>query len=186
MPEKSEPIEVAVSVSEMARIVGLSRSRFHQLLKQGVFPQPRKCDRTSRPYYDQLGQSSCIEVRRTRLGLNGQTVMFYARRLGGLDIPMPTTTSKRSDAQNSSLCGKRKMITSNQRPKPQYVAIIEGLRQLGLLDLTEQNVVAAMSDVFPQGSQDQPYETVLLALFRHLVRRNSGDNVGRQQDISNQ
>jgi hypothetical protein len=39
---RQEPgdMRAGVSVSEMARMVGLSRQRFHQLVQCGVFPQP--------------------------------------------------------------------------------------------------------------------------------------------------
>ena len=40
MREPNEPTKVAVSVAEMARMVGLSRARFYQLRRAGVFPTP--------------------------------------------------------------------------------------------------------------------------------------------------
>ena len=67
---RQEPTEVkaGVSVSDMARTVGLSRQRFHQLVKEGVFPQPLLDEATGRPYYDESGQTQCLEVRHRNCG----------------------------------------------------------------------------------------------------------------------
>ena len=42
--------KVAVSVAEMAMMVGLSRVRFYQLVDAGVFPRPERHAETGRPY----------------------------------------------------------------------------------------------------------------------------------------
>jgi hypothetical protein len=59
----NEPTKVAVSISEMARMVGLSRQRFHQL-KGTTFPEPMRDPETNRPFYDEELQQLCLEVRR--------------------------------------------------------------------------------------------------------------------------
>ena len=59
---------------------GLSRQRFSQLVKAGVFPEPLRDGATGRPYYDGPGQEACLEVRRRNCGANGRVVLFYARR----------------------------------------------------------------------------------------------------------
>lgn len=173
VPETSGPQQVAVSVSDMARLVGLSRSRFHQLLKEGFFPAPQKCPDTGRPFYDLLSQTSCLEIRRTHFGLNGRTVMFYARRFGRLDAVQPK--ARPLGAQSSS-ARKKETAPASPSVKAKHAALIESLKQLGLHDLNEQKVAAAVSEVYPQGIEGQPQEAVLLAAFRHLVRQNSGSN----------
>jgi hypothetical protein len=70
--------KMVVSVSEMARMVGLSRQRFHQLMPAGVFPQPQRND--ARPFYDEPTQQQCLEVRRRNCGVNGKVVSFDAQR----------------------------------------------------------------------------------------------------------
>ena len=40
MPERNEPIKEVASVSDMARMLNLSRGRFYELMKAGIFPQP--------------------------------------------------------------------------------------------------------------------------------------------------
>lgn len=173
MPETSGPQQVAVSVSDMARLVGLSRSRFHQLLKEGFFPAPQKCPETGRPFYDSLSQTSCLEIRRTHFGLNGRTIMFYARRFGRLDSVLPK--ARPLGAQSSS-ARKKKAASASPTVKSKHAALIESLKQLGLHDMKEQNVAAAINETYPQGIEGQPHEAVLLTVFRHLVRQNSGGN----------
>ncbi|MBL9000171.1 MAG: hypothetical protein JNK25_03430 [Phycisphaerae bacterium] len=159
----------------MARLVGLSRSRFHQLLKEGFFPAPQKCPTTGRPFYDSQGQTSCLEIRRTHFGINGRTVMFYARRFGRLDAVQPK--ARPLGAQSLS-ARKKKSTPPASTAKPKHAVLIDSLRQLGLNDLSEQKVAAAVAEACPQGVEGQPHEAVLLAVFRHLVRQNSGRNVG--------
>jgi hypothetical protein len=50
--------KVAVSVSEMARLVGLSRARFYQLIGTGTFPAPSYDPGSGRPYYDHEQQQA--------------------------------------------------------------------------------------------------------------------------------
>ena len=71
----------AVSVTEMARMVGLSRSRFYQLIGT-AFPHPERQPGTGRPVYTEELQQVCLEVRRRNCGIDGKPVLFYARRLG--------------------------------------------------------------------------------------------------------
>lgn len=78
--EKPDGAKAGVSISDMARAVGLSRQRFHQLVKAGVFPEPLRDGTTGRPYYDGTGQTQCAEVRRRNCGVNGKVVLFYAHR----------------------------------------------------------------------------------------------------------
>lgn len=63
------------SVSEMARRLGLSRARFYQLVKSGVFPPPLRSG-TRRPSYPCDLQEQCLAIRETRVGFNGLPVLF--------------------------------------------------------------------------------------------------------------
>src|SRR5437016_4078439 len=84
------PSKIAVSVSDMARMVGLSRARFYQLMKLGVFPCPLRDPSKKRPYFDQKLQETCLEVRRRNCGVNGEPVLFYARRQPTAPAPSKT------------------------------------------------------------------------------------------------
>ncbi|HEY1189470.1 MAG TPA: hypothetical protein VGE74_17590 [Gemmata sp.] len=52
--------KAAVSVAEMVRMCGLSRSRFHQLIGT-AFPHPERQPETDRPSYTEAQQKVCLE-----------------------------------------------------------------------------------------------------------------------------
>jgi len=68
------------SVSELAKKLGLSRARFYQLQKTGVFPEPVYCLYTRRPFFPMDLQEICLEIRKTGIGHNGRPVIFYSKR----------------------------------------------------------------------------------------------------------
>ena len=74
-----DPVGIC-SVTEMARKVGLSRARFHQLRKLSVFPEPVYSRRTKRGYYTPELQKKCIEIRNTGIDQNGEPVIFNTQR----------------------------------------------------------------------------------------------------------
>ena len=49
----SDETKAIVTVSEMARMCGLSRARFYQLQKAGIFPPPERNAETDRPFYSE-------------------------------------------------------------------------------------------------------------------------------------
>jgi hypothetical protein len=166
----------AVSISEMARMVGLSRSRFHQLLKSGVMPPPQTDPETNRPFYNAEGQAVCLRVRQANQGVNGKRVMFYNRPFGAHLSAKPRSLG----AQSSSSARKKKAEPKQIASKPSKLdLLVEGLKSLGLPNVTAAEASAAIHQVFPIDSQRPADEEVLLKVFRHLVRQNSGGNHGR-------
>lgn len=141
--------KAAVSVSEMARMVSMSRARFYQLINDGVFPKPEYEVSTSRPFYGEVAQQSCLEVRRRNQGINGRPVLFYPTRT--------TTTVKRP-------------TKSKPRPTNQHVDLIDSLACLGL-SVSAQQVEKAITECFPGGLVDDQ-GVVVRTLFLHLKRQN--------------
>ena len=68
------------SVTAMAKKLILSRSRFYDLLNQGVLPRPVNCPGTDHLFYTLELQQQCLQVKQTGIGVNGQPVMFYLPR----------------------------------------------------------------------------------------------------------
>ncbi len=68
------------SKSAMARKLALSRSRFYDLIKQGVFPRSVNCPGTNHLFYTFKLQQQCLQVKQTGIGVNGQPVLFYLPR----------------------------------------------------------------------------------------------------------
>jgi predicted DNA-binding transcriptional regulator AlpA len=155
------PLKMAVTVAEMARMVGLSRARFYQLMKQGVFPQPRMDESKKRPFYDQELQKACLEVRRRNQGVNGQVVLFYARR----QEIAPTKAKVRKG-----------VVVPKTEP---HGELVEALRSLGLTTVTAAEVGQAVTELFGGRTSGKDEGEVIRAVFLHLKRRNTGDNVGR-------
>jgi hypothetical protein len=161
MRDQSVQTKAVVTVSEMARMVGLSRSRFYQLVEVGVFPQPVYSVANRRPIYVEESQRVCLEVRRRNCGVNGQPVLFYSR-----GHPLPTQTKPPRMA----------------KPKPpkadNHADLIDGLAALGLTK-TAAEVEAAIKSAYPTGVNGTDQGEVLRQVFLHLKRQNAGDKVGR-------
>src|SRR5438445_11373507 len=83
-----------VSVSQMAKMVGLSRARFYHLIGT-AFPHPLYDVTTRRPVYSEEFQQVCLEVRRRNCGIDGKPVLFYARR-PGTTVSVPKARRKLS------------------------------------------------------------------------------------------
>jgi hypothetical protein len=159
--QDSTEIRAGVSISEMARAVGLSRQRFYQLVRDGVFPAPLKDETSSRPYYDEATQQQCLEIRRRNFGINSQVVLFYARRQS-----QPTPKPHPTKAQPTK--------------SDQHADILDGLKSLGLSSATAAQVAEAIKTLFPRGTDSEDAGEVIRAVFVRLRRKNSAENVGRK------
>ena len=158
----SDETKAVVTVSEMARMVGLSRARFYQLQKAGIFPPPERDAETGRPFYTEALQKVCLEVRRRNCGANGEPILFYARR-----VPLPPPALK-----------PRKQKTTAPKAE-QHPELMEAVQGLGLAGVTAAQVGAAVKEVYPQGMAGIDQSEVVRAVFLHLRRRDSSGNVGR-------
>lgn len=140
--------KTAVNISEMARMCGLSRARFYQLIGT-AFPHPVYDLSSRRPFFDEEMQKTCLEVRRRNCGIDGKPILFYAKRL-------PTApTRTRSPAPKSS---------------PIVPEVLDGLRSLGM-QVSSVQVDAAIKDLFPSGTAGVETGDVIRAVFIHLQRQ---------------
>ena len=142
----------AVSVSQMATMVGLSRQRFYQLMGN-VFPWPVYNIATKRPFYPEELQRVCLEVRHRNCGIDGRPVLFYSNGHREEGQPAP----------------KRK---AKSRPE-KYADLIGGLKSLGL-STTAGQVTAAIKECFPDGTTGTGQGEVIRAVFLRLKQQNSG------------
>jgi hypothetical protein len=147
----------AVTIAEMARMVGLSRSRFYQLIGKAM-PEPNR-DEAGRPYYTEEQQRTIIEVRRRNCGIDGKPILFYAPRNS-----IPTSSPRRPS--------KPKQVND------QHAEIVDGIRALGLVANVAQ-VDQAIKELFPDGLGGVDPGEVIRQVFLSLKRRDSSDNVGR-------
>lgn len=119
-----------VTVSEMAELCQLSRSRFYDLLEAGVFPKPALHPSSKRPMYDRTLQEICLEIRQTGIGANGLPVLFNRK-------PTKRALSKplRKPAEEA---------------QPDHAALLDALKGLGLTT-TPQAVSEALTAIYPYG-----------------------------------
>jgi hypothetical protein len=153
----SNELKAVVSVSEMARMVRLSRARFYELVRAGVFPVP--VYEKGRPIYTEELQETCLEVRRRNRGVNGEPVLFYARRVAAPPTPKKRT-SPAPAARNKDIQG-----------------LLEGLNALGLTTATAAQIEEVTRELYQSGTNGLDQADVLRAVFLELRRRNSTGSV---------
>jgi hypothetical protein len=150
--------KAVVSVAEMARMVGLSRARFYQLVGT-TFPWPLYDVASRRPFYDERLQMACIDARRRNCGVDGKPVLFYSRRPAtALPLPKPKKAAANDD---------------------KHADLVDGLKGLGLAVVTAAQVGEAVKELYPNGVPESANGEVLRAVFLRLKRQNTSDNVRR-------
>jgi hypothetical protein len=164
---KLMPSKAAICIKEMAALVGLSRQRFMQLVKSGVFPAPLKDESTGRPYFTDEMQATCLAVRCRNHGVNGQVVMFYARR----SVNMTPACHQIA----------RKPTTEKPRTSDRHADIVSSLHGLGLSSATGKQVFDAVTELFPRGTEKLDQGQVVRAVFLHLRGKNSKEKVGSKE-----
>jgi predicted DNA-binding transcriptional regulator AlpA len=149
------PTKVAVSVAEMSKMVGLSRARFYQLMEAGVFPRPERHAESGRPFYSEEQQKVVLDVRRRNCGINGQPVLFYARRLPSGPTPAKPTRSK----------------TARAKPTPKaepHADLLAAVHALGLTAVTAAQLAKAVVEVFPNGTTGVDDGELVRSVFLRL------------------
>ncbi len=151
----NDELKAAVTVAEMARIIGMSRSRLYQLIGK-AFPEPNR-DESGRPYFDEDQQRTIIEVRRRNCGIDGKPILFYAPR-NSISAPQPKRRSK------------PKAASSNQHDD-----IIEGVRALGLTAATAAQVEQSLTESFPNGTVGVDPGEVIRSVFLSIKRQDTAN-----------
>jgi predicted DNA-binding transcriptional regulator AlpA len=142
------------SITAMAKKLILSRSRFYDLLNQGVFPKPVNCPGSNHLFYTLELQQQCLQVKQTGIGINGKPVLFYSPR--------------------KHKAGKNKCAEDTN---PDYFA----MRLLGLLKnmgatLKISQLRAILKRMYPDGFPEWPIDqTELRKIFNHAGGENRND-----------
>ena len=142
------PLKAAVSVSTQCRLLRMSRSQFYWHVKRGTFHAPLYLASNKRPYFTASMVEDNLRARETGVGVNNEYVIFYER------LPTGTKTSAKTKVDHSGL--------------------LEGLRKLGLSEVTTEQIEAALAVCFPKGTISQDEADVLRTVFRHLKRSGAG------------
>ena len=146
-----------LSISQMAKLLNLSRSRIYQLIEQNILLKPVYLISNKRPVYTKEMAIVNLEVKGRNQGINGQVLMFYTAR--NIDRVIPSKKVKKSpqsDTQNS-----------------QYTDLIDALESLGLEGITPAQIDSAMRACFPTTVPDSSDDEKLTTVFRYLKRQNT-------------
>lgn len=149
-PTTVRPTKAAISVSEMCRLLDLSRSQFYLHVGRGTFHPPLYMVRNRRPFFTAVMAEENLHAKQTGIGVNGQYVLFYEKQ----------SVSESEKPRRSS--------------KSNYAGLIASLQSLGLDNVTQTKVDAAVESCFPGGTDGHDESEVLRAVFRQLKRLESG------------
>jgi len=134
----------------MADLCEISRSRFYELMKAGVFPKPVQHPSSSRPLYTLDLIEKCLQIKQTGVTMNGTPVMFNRK----LKKAVPTK-------HNGKPAPKEKTID------PLIEPILDAVKALGLTT-TLQAVSEAVAAFYPTGIADQDQGDVIRRTFLYL------------------
>jgi hypothetical protein len=149
---KTRLVKAAISVTEMSRILGLSRGHFWFLAKTtGIFPMPVYHIRTRRPIYTAELQQVCQRVKATHVGLNGEYYAFNSPRKNNLQKPKSRGSAK-----------------ANGRRTGKFAELTGALRELGL-ETTDSQIQKAVDQLYPSGFENCD-GVVIRAVFQHIRR----------------
>jgi len=157
MPNQSastaSTLKSAVSVSQMAKMLSLSRSRLYELVEQGIFWPPVYSVADHRPFFPRDIQEANLRIRADQIGANGQFVIFYERQ-------------PRQQTQSQSTAANRRQNNQNNVA----ASLLQSLRSLGMTDVTRPQVEQVLAECFPNGTAGTDESTVLRTVYRHLRR----------------
>lgn len=127
-----------VTLQELCEMLGISKSRFYQLQKRGIFPAPQRTS-SNRPVFDQTLSQQCVEIVRSRVGLNGEPVLF-----------------NRKPVQEPS---KKRPVTG----KAKHEDLIASLASLGV-NATAAQVEEALKGIPAEASEPERIKALFLVL----------------------
>jgi predicted DNA-binding transcriptional regulator AlpA len=160
----SNNLPTVLSVSQMAKVLQISRARFYQCLEAGYFLKPQYTGETHRPYYTAEMAQTNLDAKRTNVGINGKICLFYSPRNSQIS---PAPKSNGSKAAKGKTNGNA------------HADLIAGLAALGLTGITSSQIQAALSHCYPDGYQNIAEGEVLRNLYLYIKCQNSTDNVNR-------
>jgi predicted DNA-binding transcriptional regulator AlpA len=141
-----QQVKAAITVSEMCKLLKMSRTQFYDHVKRGTFHAPLRLG-NGRPFFNASQVQENINTKEIGVGVNGEFVIFYNRKAP------PTDTHYQ---------GARK-----KPPKKAFSDLLARLNQLGLSPTTQQ-VEDAVAECYPQGFGNDDENEVLRTIFRHL------------------
>lgn len=140
----------AYSVSEMCRLLKMSRTQFYEHLKKGTFHEPGRLP-NNRPFFTASQVADNLNVKEMGVGINGEYTLFYSRSSPAID------TNNKNESKSQPIS------------KNKHSDLISSLKSLGL-NPTSKEVENAVEACYPNGSDRLDETDVLRMVFRHLKR----------------
>ena len=162
MLDNNPHIPDVLSISQMAKLLNLSRSRFYQLMSENIFLPPKYSSDSKRPFYTREIAERNLEVKKNNVGINGKVVLFYSKNSS------TTYVHKKKSQKNRS---------NNTSTEDNHQDLKEGLLALGLSNVSDAQIESALKQSFPQGTENIPEGEVLRAVFLSIKRRNTEHNL---------
>ena len=150
MTAQQSSTRAAATVTEVAAFCQLSRSRFYELVKARVFPEPVHNATTTRPIYTRKLIEKCLEIRHTGVGLDGRIVLFNQKR----------TTHMAPRRKHETA-----LATKQESP---HADLLAGLKSLGMLDVTDRQIEPIVRELFPNGREGHDLGELIRAVFLKL------------------
>ena len=133
-----------ITLQELCDQLGISKGRYYTLQRRGIFPAPQRTS-SNRPVFDQTLTQQCVEVVRSRVGINGEPILFNRK-------PVQEPSKKRATPV-----------------KGKHEDLIAALGSLGL-SVTAEQVTAAIASL-PDGGADMDEPRLIRAVFLYLKKQ---------------
>ena len=157
--DNNNSIPEVVSINKLCSLMGISRSRYYQILSEGLILPPIYSD-SKRPYFTKEMAIKNLEVKKNNVGVNGKICIFYNVR----DSPI-------SSAKNNNTKKKKNKTTDK------YADLIDGLASLGLDEFNNSQVEESLKKCFPNGTDNVEEGEILRQVYCLIKAQNSTDNV---------
>jgi hypothetical protein len=156
---EEKPIPEYLSINNLCSLMGISRSRYYQLISEGLILPPVQSD-SKRPYFTRELALKNLEVKKNNIGINGKICIFYNCRF-------PSISSAKKPVKKDN----KKQTTDK------YDDLIIGLNSLGIQNIKSSQVDEVVKKCFPDGTDSIDEGEVLKQVFCLIKAQNSTDNV---------
>lgn len=166
MSDNNVNIPDILSITQMSKLLNLSRSRFYQLMSENIFLPPIYSTNSKRPFYTKEIAERNLVVKKNNTGVNGKVVLFYTSRNSSPLLPR----KKKYQKDKINNISTEDNHTDNIR---------EGLSALGLDGVSDSQIESAVKKCFPEGTDNIDFGEILRQVFLSIRRWNTTDNVNR-------
>lgn len=137
------PTPRPMTVQELGTLIGLSRARIYQLIRQGRFPAPDPGEHSSRTFFSAESMKTILRIKEEGIALDGKAIVFNRK------VHPRKKTEARPESQSSSL------------------SIQEYLEGLGM-EIPAARLNTVLKELYPNGWQRFPKEEVVQKAFQRL------------------